>query len=612
MSNTADLKYPKVEWENLDWRKAEFWIFKLQKRIYQASQKDDYKLIHQLQKTITNSWYARLVAVRRVTQENKGKKTAGIDGVKSLSPNKRLELAQKLKIDGKARPTKRIWIPKPGGKENRPLGIPTIEDRAKQTLLLMALEPEWEARFEENSYGFRPGRSCHDALQAIKVSIVKSPKYVLDADISKCFDGIDHEKLLRKIDTFPTFHKQIKAWLKSGVIDFSEWAERKGFNKTHRGTPQGGSISPLLANIALHGMEKALEEKFPSDKSGRIRLSRQKYGKIIKKPKLVRYADDFVILCEELQVVEECQKIIEEWLADVGLELKPSKTRLAHTLNKHGEQQPGFDFLGCTIRQFKVGKHHSGKDSKNNLLGYKTLIQPSKKSVKRHYDTLAQWIDKFKGDSQIPLIVKLNSIIRGWCNYFAPFNTSKTFHGLSYLLWTRLWRWAKRRHPNKGKKWVRKRYWKTINNDNWVFASNREGKNPFQLLKHTQFPAGKKYAKVKGALSPYDGDELYWASRLGDKYKTVDPQKARLLKKQKGKCQHCGTTLKPNDQLEKHHLKPKSNGGNGSDYNLVLVHLHCHDKLHSKEIREKAYREIIKMIGNKWSWEQDMLIIPVG
>ncbi|MDJ0532566.1 MAG: group II intron reverse transcriptase/maturase [Xenococcaceae cyanobacterium MO_207.B15] len=610
MSKTAD-ENPKVEWENLDWRKAEFWIFKLQKRIYRASQEGEIKLLHQLQRTLTNSWYAKLVAVRRVTQENKGKKTAGIDGIKSLTPQQRLKLAQKLKINGTARPTKRVWIPKPGNKENRPLGIPTIEDRAKQTLLKMAIEPEWEAKFEKNSYGFRPGRSCHDAIQAIRTCITKSPKYVLDADIAKCFDSINHNKLLKKLNTFPKYNKQIKAWLQAGVIDFSEWAERKGYNETNKGTPQGGAISPLLANIALHGMENAIEAQFPSDKTGRIRLSKQKYGKIIRKPTLIRYADDFVILCEDLKIVEECRETIEKWLADIGLELKPNKTRLAHSLNEHQKEHPGFDFLGCTIRQFQVGKHHSGKDSKNNLLGYCTIVKPSKKSVQAHYKTLSMWIEKFKGDSQIPLIKKLNSIIRGWCNYFAPYNSSQTFQKLSYLVWNRLWRWAKRRHPNKGKKWVKRRYWRTIQNDNWVFASNREGKNPFQLLKHTELPSGVKYAKVKGALSPYDGDELYWTNRLGDKYKTVDPQKARLLKKQKGKCQNCGTTFKPKDQLEKHHIKHKSKGGNNTDYNLALVHLHCHDKLHAKETKEKATQETNKLMGTHWRWEEDMLIIPV-
>ena len=612
MSKTADTKYPKVEWKNLDWRKAEFWIFKLQKRIYRASQKDDKKLLHQLQRTLTNSWYAKLIAVRRVTQENKGKNTAGIDGIKSLTPQQRLKLAQKLTINGKTKPTKRVWIPKPGRKENRPLGIPTIEDRAKQTLLKMAIEPEWEAKFESNSYGFRPGRSCHDAIQAIRININKSAKYVLDADISKCFDGINHQKLLQKLNTIPTYYKQIKAWLKAGVIDFSKWAERKGYNRTDKGTPQGGAISPLLANIALHGMENELEKHFPSDKTGRIRLSKRKYGKIIRKPTLIKYADDFVILNEELTIIEKCKEIIENWLADIGLELKPNKTRLAHTLNEHEGQQPGFDFLGVTIRQFKVGKHHSSKDSQNNILGYITLAQPSKKSVKDHYESLTQWIERFDGGSQIPLIKKLNSIIRGWCNYYSPFNSSHTFQKLNYLVWNRLWRWGKRRHPNKGKKWVKKRYWKTIKNDNWVFASSREGKNPFQLLKHTELPAGIKYAKVKGAISPYNGDEFYWSKRLGEKYKTIDPQKARLLKKQKGKCQHCGEKLKPKDMLEKHHIKHKSKGGNNTDQNLALVHLHCHDQLHTKEKLNKAQQEINKLMGKNWRWEDDMIVISVG
>ena len=607
MSNTED-KHPKVEWENLDWRKAEFWIFKLQKRIYLAAQKGDKQLTHQLQKTLTNSWFAKIIAVRRVTQENKGKKTAGIDGIKSLSNPKRIKLAQKLEINGKTKPTKRVWIPKPGKKENRPLGIPTIEDRAKQTLLKMAIEPEWEAKFEKNSYGFRPGRSCHDAIEAIRASITKIPKYVLDADISKCFDCINHDKLLEKLNTFPTYRKQIKAWLKAGVIDFSEWAERKGYNKTDKGTPQGGAISPLLANIALHGMENAIDEQFPSDSSGRIKLSKQKYGKIIRKPTLIRYADDFVIINEDLRIVEQCKEIIEVWLSNIGLELKPSKTKLAHTLYEHENEQPGFDFLGCTIKQFKVGRHKSGKDSKKNILGHITIVEPSKKSQKTHYENLSRWIEQFKGDSQIPLINKLNPIIRGWCNYYTHWNSKRTFQKLSHLVWKKLWSWGKRRHPQKGKKWVRRKYWKTIKNDNWVFASSRDGNNPFFLINHTKLPSGVKYVKVKGACSPYDGEEFYWSKRLGDKYKTIDPQKARLLKKQEGICLHCKVRFKPKDQLEKHHIVHKSKGGNNTDYNLALVHLHCHDKLHSKELTDKAFQAINKLIGKNWRWEEDMLI----
>ena len=228
-------------WEEINWKAVEFQVFKLQKRIYRASLQGDKKLVHKLQRMMVSSYYGKLLATRKVTQENKGKKTAGVDGVKALKPKERLKLAKNLKLDGKSQPTRRVWIPKPGKKERRPLGIPTILERVKQTLLKLALEAEWEAVFEPNSYGFRPGRSCHDAIAAIFASINKKPKYVLDADISKCFDCINHQALLRKIKTFSLASRQIKAWLKSGVIDFSKWAERKGYNSTSEGTPQGGS-----------------------------------------------------------------------------------------------------------------------------------------------------------------------------------------------------------------------------------------------------------------------------------------------------------------------------------------------------------------------------------
>lgn len=221
-------------WENIDWRKVERYIFKLQKQIFKASSQGDKKKVRQLQKTLMRSWSNRLLAVRRVTQDNRGKKTAGVDGVKSLTPIARIKLAKQLRIKGKSKATRRVWIPKPGKDEKRPLGIPTMHDRALQGVIKNAIEPEWEAVFEPNSYGFRPGRACQDAIQQIRVSIDRKPKYVLDADISKCFDKIDHTALLNKIEYKGKVRQQIKAWLKSGVID------NKTFLLTEEGTPQGG------------------------------------------------------------------------------------------------------------------------------------------------------------------------------------------------------------------------------------------------------------------------------------------------------------------------------------------------------------------------------------
>ncbi len=205
---------------------------------------------------------------------------------------------------------------------------------------------------------------------------------MLDADISKCFDCINHEALIKKLNTFPIASRQIKAWLKSGVIDFSKWVERKGYNSTEKGTPQGGIISPLLANIALHGLEQHIQNNFPSDEKGRWIDYWKTYKKQFQSPRFIRYADDFVILCEELEPIIKCKELVEDWLRKIGLELKPSKTRIGHTLDKLNEQKPGFNFLGFEIRQFKVGRHYSGKTTSKKLLGFKTIIRPSKEKIK--------------------------------------------------------------------------------------------------------------------------------------------------------------------------------------------------------------------------------------
>ncbi len=291
-----------------------------------------------------------MIAARRVTQDNQGKKTTGVDGVKSLTPKQRLALVRQLKLTGKSSPTRRVWIPKPGQDEKRPLGIPVIYDRALQALVKQALEPECVAKEEPNSYGFRPGRSCHDAIEAIFLAIRYKAKYVLDADIAKCFDRIDHKALLAKVATFPSLRRQIKAWLKSGVLDFGV------FEETSLGTPQGGVISPELANIALHGLESRVKQYAETLKGGSS-INRKALS-------LIRYADDFVILHENLNVVQQCKEIIADWLKGIGLELSQSKTRITHTLHTMPDgAEPGFDFLGFTVRQFPVGKHQSGENT---------------------------------------------------------------------------------------------------------------------------------------------------------------------------------------------------------------------------------------------------------
>jgi RNA-directed DNA polymerase len=270
-----------MEWKDIPWHQLERRVFKLQKRIFKAKQRGDTKTVRQLQKTLVNSWSAKCLAVRRVTQDNQGKRTAGVDGVKSLSPAARLTLVAQLKLDSKVSPTRRVWIPKPGKPaERRPLSIPTLFDRALQALVKLALEPEWEAVFEPNVFGFRPGRSCHDAIQQIYSAIKQKAKYALDADIAQCFDRIDHQKLLEKLNTFPKLHRQIRAWLKAGVIDGKQWSP------TLEGAPQGGTLSPLLANVALHGLESGIRQSFPRRKP--VIDGKRKY---IATPDIIRYCD---------------------------------------------------------------------------------------------------------------------------------------------------------------------------------------------------------------------------------------------------------------------------------------------------------------------------------
>ena len=553
------------EWSTLNWRQLERRVFKLQKRIFKASQRGDVKVVRRLQKTLMRSWSAKCLAVRRVTQDNQGKKTAGVDGIKCLSPSHRLPLVEALTLSSKAMPTRRVYIPKPGRSEHRPLGIPTLYDRALQALVKLALEPEWEARFEPNSYGFRPGRSCHDAIEAIFSSIKQKPKYALDADIAQCFDRINQTVLLKKLNTFPTLRRQIRAWLRAGVMQGQQW------QPTPAGTPQGGVISPLLANIALHGMEAQIKQAFPKRNS----------------PSLIRYADDFVVLHEDLGIVQQCQQQLSTWLAELGLELKPSKTRLVHTLKPEMEQV-GFDFLGFTIRQFPVGQHQSGKSSRGERLGFKSLIQPSLQKQKLQVKKIGDIIDNYKAMPQGSLIKRLNPVIRGWAQYYASGVSKAIFHKLDRLVYQQLRAWGKRRHSNKSHGWIAHQYWRKAETTQWNFATSVNGK-PMRLAKHSETPI-IRHIKVKGQRSPFDGDWIYWSIRMG-RHPEVDSTVALLLKRQQGICPHCGLFFKPEDSMEIDHKFPKSQGGTHRYTNLELLHRHCHDVKTALDIQSKGMHD---------------------
>ncbi len=573
-----------ASWNTINWAKVQRKVFKLQKQIFQAIESGNKVKAHKLQKLLSKSYYAKLLAVRKVTQDNSGKRTAGVDGEKIYTPQQRLKLARNLNIKGyKAKPLRRIWIPKPGKDEKRPLGIATIRDRAMQCLIKLTLEPYWEAKFEPNSYGFRPGRSAHDAIESIFNYTSKKEKYVLDADIAKCFDKINHQYLLNKMEC-PHLRPIIKQWLKAGVLDNGT------FEETENGTPQGGVISPLLANIALHGLETFVKEWLWNEKKYRIPASRK--GKTVKVKKagfiskgktidtigIIRYADDFLVIHENLEVITEAKSAINKWLAKIGLHIKPSKTRICHTLkdvNVDGKtQEAGFNFLGFNIKQYPVGKHHSSRDTWGRLLDFKLIISPSKEKIKAHKERLKETILGHRKAPQEALISKLNPIIRGWANYYSPMCSAKTYEQIDEYIWNILKKWVYSRHKRKYKKAFRS-YFRYGSKGKWTFKTPQG----IEMFYHTNVQI-KRHTKVKGNASPYDGNWTYWRKRTGA-YPGIPTGKAKLLKRQKGKCNLCEQHFIPEDLIEIDHIIPKSKGGKDTYKNLQALHQHCHDVKHS-------------------------------
>jgi len=573
---------PKQEiegWNTLDWYKIERRVFKLQKQIYLTTGKlkekpDSYKQVRKLQKTLLNCFEAKLLAVRKVTQDNRGKKTAGIDGVASIHQRDRYKLAETLRLTGKASPVRRIYIPKPGTTEKRPLGIPTIKDRALQALVKLALEPEWEAQFEANSYGFRPGRNCHDAVKQIRISMTWKPKYVLDADISKCFDRINHEKLLEKLKFSGKLRLQIKAWLKAGILE----GNRK-YYPTEMGTPQGGVISPLLANIALHGLEKHLKDhvaQFPiKSPQGKAIGTRDKQRGLA----VIRYADDFIIMHPSKEILLSCKTETEKFLSEMGLELNKVKTRISHTLdpNESEDKKGGFDFLGFHFQNY-FSKTRSTTLRTGEKSGFKTLIFPTRKTTNTHQRNLSKIIRNLKNQEE--LILNLNPRIVGWARYFGLSDalTVKILQKQDYLLYLKLRKWAKRNTKVSSIGWFK--YW-TVSGNTKTF-----GKENLRLASHQNYAKSlNNYAKIEGTRSPYEDQPIYWYKRLG-RSPTLPKAKQRLLDDQKGKCAYCNSYFKDGDILEIHHVVPKAKGGRLAYSNLQLLHGHCHDRIGGVETVE--------------------------
>jgi len=556
------------QWRKVPWIKFDNQIRKIQERIYDASVRNDLKSVRTLQKVLVGQTSAKFIAVKRISKDNQGKRTAGVDGIASLTAAQCIDLVKELEINGKADSIRRVYIPRSDGKQ-RPLGIPTMKDRAKQTLLLMALEPEWEARFEPNSYGFRPGRSCQDARAAICQTLKQKAKYVFDADIEQCFPSIAHNSLLDKVNTIPRFRKQIRAWLKAGIT-FEGVIE-----PSTKGMPQGGPISPLLANIALHGLENHVAECLATwSKNGELPKGSDATNGLT-----VRYANDFVILYPHLEVLEKVVKKVEKWLVPLGLKISKQKSTIRHTLYRHNGNDAGFTFLGFYFSHKECGMGKTAwvaKKSQRMPLRYYLSQKPDKDRVQIHIDTIRDIVKRMEKRPQEELIAKLNPIIRGWTQYYAYTDNADTFRYCDERMFWRLMKYACNRHASKGKKWVIKKYFHTFEGRKWIFATPDRTS---RIKLYSKGVGRNKYAKVKKGKSPFDGDTRYWKNRWKA---SLSPTQRTLYTQQNEKCASCKGPIYSGQVIETDHIIPKKDGELNTIKNLRLVHGHCYDKIHGQ------------------------------
>lgn len=534
-----------TKWHNVEWRKVNGIVRRLQARIVKATREKRWNKVRALQHLLTHSLSGKLFAVKQVT-ENSGKRTSGVDKITWETPEKKIAAVQLLKSRGyKPLPLKRVHIPKSNGK-TRPLGIPTMKDRAMQALYLLALDPVSETIADPNSYGFRKQRSTADAMEQCFNALrqTTSAQWILEGDIKGCFDNISHQWMLEHI---PTDKNILRKWLKAGYLDKSM------LYATESGTPQGGIISPVLANLVLDGLEAKLTKRF-----GNKRPSQN--------VNIIRYADDFVITGRTKELLEnEVMPIIESHLKERGLELSPEKTRITNI-------ETGFDFLGWNFRKYNG----------------KLLIKPSKKNVLAFLAKIRNVIDSNKQTKTGNLIVQLNPIIRGWANYHRVAVSKRIFVQVDDHIHKKLWQWARRRHPRKTAGWVSRKYYSTVGNNKWVFngeVDRGEERKTVRLLDAQDTPI-KRHVKVKSEANPYSLEwETYFERRIDVQmeanlqgYKKL----LRLWSEQRGICPICDEKITKLTGWHSHHIVYRTHGGTDGNTNRVLLHPNCHRQVHSK------------------------------